>query len=187
MTQNPVTILFTDLENSTELLGRGADEGVQQTLRAHHRLLKRFVGPYLVVATREMKQHGREYTRQIVGNAQALGRALTDQGIPVEAKDFGFTKSHQIAVNVSGFGGGVEVAKRLENEDVIVNYNMLPGDQDPRNPSGLRIGVQEMTRFGMGEREMGELATLMADAIRGKAVKEAVNRLRGRFVEMRYV
>jgi len=32
---------------------------------------------------------------------------------------------------------------------LIVNYNMLPGDQDPRQPSGLRIGVQEMTRFGM--------------------------------------
>src|SRR5215470_16327081 len=46
MTQNPVTFLFTDLENSTELLGRGADEGAQQTLRAHHRLLKRFLGPH---------------------------------------------------------------------------------------------------------------------------------------------
>jgi len=63
---------------------------------------------------------------------------------------------------------------------------MLPGDQDPRNPSGLRIGVQEMTRFGMAPTEMGELAILTADAIRGKAVKTAVNRLRGRFVEMRF-
>jgi len=172
-----------DPESETTYWGP-ADRGVFPGSSSNHHLHS-LAG--LVVATREMKQHGREYTRQIVGNAQALGRALTDQGIPVEAKDFGFTKSHQIAVNVSTFGGGVEVAKRLENEDVIVNYNMLPGDQDPRNPSGLRIGVQEMTRFGMGEREMGELATLMADAIRGKAVKEAVNRLRGRFVEMRYV
>ena len=44
-----------------------------------------------------------------------------------------------------------------------------------------------MTRFGMTEPDVGELGGLMADAIRGKAVKEAVNRLRGRFVEMRYV
>ena len=90
-------------------------------------------------------------------------------------------------MNVAAHGGGVEVAKRLERADIIVNYNMLPGDQDPRNPSGLRIGVQEMTRFGMTEPDVGELGGLMADAIRGKAVKEAVNRLRGRFVEMRYV
>jgi glycine hydroxymethyltransferase len=123
----------------------------------------------------------------VVSNAQALGRALSDQGIQVEAKDLGFTRSHQIAVNVSQFGSGVEVAGRLEEQDVIVNYNMLPGDQDPRNPSGLRVGVQEMTRFGMKEAEMGELAQLMADAIRGKAVRDAVNRLRARFVEMRFV
>jgi glycine hydroxymethyltransferase len=134
-----------------------------------------------------MKQHGRAYASQIVRNAQALGRALSAQGISVEAKTLGFTRSHQIAVKVAAFGGGVEVATRLESQDVIVNYNMLPGDQDPRNPSGLRIGVQEMTRFGMTEREMEELSSLIADAIRGKAVKDAVNRLRGRFVEMRYV
>ena len=103
------------------------------------------------------------------------------------AKEFGFTKSHQIAVDVSAFGGGVEVAKRLEAQDVIVNYTMLPGDQDPRNPSGLRIGVPEMTRFGMKEAEMGELALLMADAIRGKNVIDAVHRLRARFVELRFV
>ena len=38
---------------------------------------------------------------------------------------------------------------------------MLPGDKDAKNPTGLRIGVQEMTRYGMKEDEMGELATLM--------------------------
>ena len=92
-----------------------------------------------------------------------------------------------IAVNVAQWGGGVEVAKRLEVNDIIVNYNMLPGDTDPRNPSGLRIGVPEMTRFGMDERAMGELAQLIHDAVRGKDVKEAVHELRGRFTEMKYV
>ena len=134
-----------------------------------------------------MKQHGRAYASQVVRNAQALGRALSAQGISVEAQALGFTKSHQIAVNVAGFGGGVQIAARLESQDIIVNYNMLPGDTDPRNPSGLRIGVQEMTRFGMTEREMEELAQLIGDAIRGKAVKQAVNRLRGRFLVMRFM
>src|SRR5437764_829399 len=65
--------------------------------------------------------------------------------------------------------------------------HMGPGDADPRNPSGLRIGVPEMTRFGMDERAMGELAQLIHDAIREKNVKEQVHALRGRFVEMKYV
>jgi glycine hydroxymethyltransferase len=133
-----------------------------------------------------MKAHARAYASQIVRNARALGGALDAAGIPVEAKEFGFTKSHQIAVNVAGFSGGVAAARRLEDENMIVNYNMLPGDQDPRNPSGLRVGVQEMTRFGMKEDEMGELATLFADALRGKHVKEMVT-VPPRFAEMQYV
>jgi glycine hydroxymethyltransferase len=161
-----------------------ADRGVFPGSSSNHHLHSL---PALVVATREMKEHGRAYVSQIVKNAQALGQSLSDLGISVEAKEFGFTRSHQIAVNVAAFGGGVDVAGRLESQDIIVNYNMLPGDMDPRQPSGLRVGVQEMTRFGMRETEMGELAALFADAVHGKAAKAAVNRLRGRFVEMQYV
>jgi len=161
-----------------------ADRGVFPGTSSNHHLNTL---PALVVATREMKKYGRDYARQIVRNAQALGRGLDELGTPVEARDFGYTKSHMIAVNVSQWDGGVEVAKRLEANDIIVNYNMVPGDTDPRNPSGLRIGVPEMTRFGMGERAMGELAQLIHDAIRGKNVKEQVHALRGRFLEMKYV
>jgi glycine hydroxymethyltransferase len=161
-----------------------ADRGVFPGTSSNHHLNTL---PALVVATREMKKYGRDYARQIVRNAQALGRSLDELGTPVEARDFGYTKSHMIAVNVSQWDGGVEVAKRLEANDIIVNYNMVPGDTDPRNPSGLRIGVPEMTRFGMDERAMGELAQLIHDAIRGKNVKEQVHGLRGRFLEMKYV
>ena len=161
-----------------------ADRGVFPGSSSNHHLSTL---PALVVATREMQQFGRAYASQIVRNAQALGHSLDELGTPVEARDFGYTKSHMIAVNVSQWGGGVEVAKRLEANDIIVNYNMVPGDADPRNPSGLRIGVPEMTRFGMNERAMGELAQLMHDAIRGKNVKEQVHALRGRYLLMKYV
>ncbi|WP_069806170.1 serine hydroxymethyltransferase [Thermogemmatispora onikobensis] len=161
-----------------------ADRGVFPGSSSNHHL---FSLPALLVATREMKRYGREYAAQIVRNAQALGQALDELGTPVEAREFGYTRSHMIAVNVAAWGGGVEVARRLEANDLIVNYNMLPGDADPRNPSGLRIGVQEMTRFGMDERAMGELAQLIHDAIRGKQVREAVHQLRARYLEMHYV
>src|SRR5436190_5838998 len=160
-----------------------ADRGVFPGSSSNHHLHSL---PALLVAIREMKQYGKAYAAQIVHNAQALGRALDELGTPVEAREYGYTRSHMIAVNVAQWGCGVEVAKRLEANDIIVNYNMLPGDTDPRNPSGLRIGVPEMTRFGMDERAMGELAQLIHDAVRGKDVKAAVHELRGRFVEMKY-
>ncbi len=161
-----------------------ADRGVFPGSSSNHHLHSL---PALVVATREMKKYGREYAAQIVRNAQALGQSLDELGTSVEAREFGYTRSHMIAVNVSQWGGGVEVAKRLEANDIIVNYNMVPGDSDPRNPSGLRIGVPEMTRFGMDERAMGELAQLMHDAIRNKNVRAEVHALRGRYTEMQYV
>jgi glycine hydroxymethyltransferase len=171
-------------EEGTKKYWPAADRGVFPGTSSNHHL---FSLPALVVATREMMKYGSEYASQIVRNAQALGRSLDELGTPVEARDFGYTRSHMIAVNVSQWGGGVEVAKRLEANDIIVNYNMVPGDTDPRNPSGLRIGVQEMTRFGMNERSIGEMAQLMHDAIRGKNVKEQVHALRRRFLEMKYV
>lgn len=163
---------------------QAADRGVFPGSSSNHHLHSL---PALLVAVREMKRYGRDYAAQIVRNAQALGRSLDELGTPVEARDFGYTRSHTIAVNVAQWGGGVEVAKRLEENDIILNYNMLPGDSDPRQPSGLRIGVPEMTRFGMDERAMGELAQLMHEAIRGKSVKEQVNALRARFTTMQYV
>src|SRR5437660_1088842 len=163
---------------------QAADRGVFPGSSSNHHL---YSLPALIVATREMKAYGRAYAQQIVRNAQALGQSLDELGTPVEARDFGYTSSHMIAVNVAQWGGGVEVAKRLEANDIILNYNMLPGDADPRSPSGLRIGVPEMTRFGMDERAMGELAQLIHDAVRGQNVKDQVHALRTRFLEMKYV
>ncbi len=161
-----------------------ADRGVFPGSSSNHHLHSL---PALVVATREMKAYGHEYATQIVRNAQALGHSLDELGTPVEAREFGYTRSHMIAVNVAQWGGGVEVARRLEDNDIIVNYNMLPGDTDPRRPSGLRIGMPEMTRFGMDERAMGELAQLIHDAVGGKNVKDQVHVLRARYTQMKYV
>jgi glycine hydroxymethyltransferase len=140
-----------------------------------------------VIAIREAKAHGAAYAQQIVANAKAFGRALMDEGVQVEAEDFGFTESHQLAINVSNFGLGKDIARSLADNDIILNYNMLPGDTDARNPSGLRIGVQEMTRYGMKEDEMGELASLVKAVISGGSAKDEVNRLRSRFTEVLFV
>ncbi len=161
-----------------------ADRGVFPGSSSNHHLNTL---PALLVAIREMREHATTYATQIVKNAQALGRALEDDGVAVEAAEFGYTQSHQIAVNVSKFGSGVTASQLLEDNDIIVNYNMLPLDTDPRNPSGLRIGVLEMTRFGMREPDMSRLAELMAAAIKGQSVKGEVNALRQSFTELQFV
>lgn len=161
-----------------------ADRGVFPGSSSNHHL---HTLPALLVAIREMRQHATAYATQIVQNARTLAQALEDEGVRVEARDFGYTASHQIAVNVAAYGGGVAVAQHLEANDIIVNYNMLPFDTNPRNPSGLRIGVQELTRYGMQQEAMQRLAGLLADAIKGKQVQEPVRTLRAEFKTMQYV
>jgi glycine hydroxymethyltransferase len=159
------------------------DRGIMPGSSSNHHL---HTIPGLLVAIREMKAFGQAYARQIVSNAKALGRAFSENHIHVEAEEFGFTKSHQIALKVSKYGPAKEIARQLSENNIIVNYNLLPGDQDPKNPTGLRIGVQELTRFGMKETEMGEVAALISAVLKGKKVKDEVIQLRSRFQEIHY-
>jgi len=92
-------------------------------------------------------------------------------------------------VDVSAHGGGREVATRLAGQDVICNMNLLPGEpgKNAMNPKGLRLGVQELTRYGMGPAEMDEAARLLVDAVvHRKDVASDVARLRARFPTVRY-
>ncbi|MGK5092273.1 serine hydroxymethyltransferase [Deltaproteobacteria bacterium TL4] len=159
------------------------DRGIMPGSSSNHHL---HTLPGLLVTLREMKQFGKAYAAQIVANAQALGKAFDEEGVKVEAKEFGFTKSHQIALNVSSYGAAIAIAQKLAESNIIVNYNMLPGDKDARNPSGLRIGVQELTRFGLKEAEMGEVASLFKAVFEGQTVKENVLKLRRRFADVHY-
>lgn len=160
------------------------DRGVMPGSSSSHHL---HTLPGLLITIREMAEHGKKYAVQTIANAKAFGQALTDEGVKVEAREFGFTASHQLALNVTNFGVAKDIARSLaEKNNIITNYNMLPGDNDARNPSGLRIGVQEMTRYGMKEAEMGELASLMKAGLEGKNVKVEVTKLRSRFTEVHY-
>jgi glycine hydroxymethyltransferase len=118
----------------------------------------------LAVAAAEMLEFGPTYMAQIVRNAQALGAALEQRGIPVLGAHKGYTRTHQVLADVQAFGGGLDVAHRLAQTNIVTNKNLLPRDtpQDWDRPSGLRMGTIEVTRFGMHEPEMAIIAEFMA-------------------------
>jgi len=118
----------------------------------------------LAVAAAEMLEFGPVYMAQIVKNAQALARALEARGIPVLAAQRGYTRTHQTIANVRAFGGGLDVAHRLAEANLITNKNLIPGDTpaDWDRPSGLRLGTIEVTRLGMLEGDMETIAEFIA-------------------------
>jgi glycine hydroxymethyltransferase len=123
--------------------------------------------PALVVTALEMKYYGEAYADQIVRNAKKLAEALAAEGFNVLAEHLGYTRSHQVLIDVRKNGGGAKVAELLEKANIIVNKNLLPYDPPDaiKNPSGIRIGVQEVTRFGMKEPEMEEIAKFMREVV----------------------
>jgi len=147
--------------------------------------------PCLAVTLLEMKVYGEEYARQVVRNAKALAKAMYEHGFKVLCPHKGFTESHQVAVDVSELGGGAMVARMFEEADIIVNRNLLPWDplERAQNPSGIRMGTQEVTRMGMREGEMEVIAELMWRLVRGEdpgRVRAEVHRLVSEFSSVKY-
>jgi glycine hydroxymethyltransferase len=123
----------------------------------------------LAIAFAEALEFYPEYTRNIVKNSKALAQALYERGINVLYERRGFTESHMIIMDVTKYGNGFEIEKKLEEANIIVNRNLLPYDKrmgrDYKAPGGIRVGTQELTRLGMGKSEMEEVAELMAKII----------------------
>jgi glycine/serine hydroxymethyltransferase len=123
----------------------------------------------------------------VIANAKAFARALADEGLGVEGDPaVDFTETHQVIVRV-GYAQGCQVARKLEEANIICNYQAIPGDEGFTSSSGLRMGVAEMTRFGMKEDDFRALAPLLAEAIRSdKNLADQVARFRQGFLQMQY-
>jgi glycine hydroxymethyltransferase len=152
----------------------------------------------LAVALAEMLEFGKEYHKNVIENAKALGQALSDIGLKVLMEHKGFTESHQIVVDITEFeksiGLGGDIEKLLEDANIILNRNLLPYDiaqgRHYQNPGGLRMGTSEVTRLGMGKSEMVDIANffkkLLIDNKDPKNVKSEVADFKKDFQEIKY-
>lgn len=131
----------------------------------------------LGVALAELLQFGSDYARQVVLNAQTLAKSLHDRGIRVVGAERGFTESHQVLLHVDSVEEGLCIRDRLEAADIIADV-------------GVRLGSQELTRLGMKEPEMMEVAELiqaiLVDQQSPRKVKSRVHTLIDKFQEIQY-
>jgi len=152
------------------------------SLSNHH--LGTLVG--MLIATLEMNAFKDEYQRAVTMNAKAFAWHLDKHGIRVEGdKESGFTSTHQVIIRISEHGDGKDVSSRLEDNNILTNFQALPDDENFYHPSGIRIGVQEMTRFGMREDDFDTLAGYISDiVIKGLNPREEVKDYRKSFSSM---
>lgn len=145
-----------------------------------------------VVALAEFEEYGAELSRNTIANAQSFAAALAAEGFDVLAESRGYTASHQVLTRHGELdsGAGTKAADLLEQAGIITNMNMLPGDTKAMTPSGLRLGVQELTRVGMGTDEMLDVARFYARVLlKGEdpaAVKSDVKDFKSDYQIIRY-
>ncbi|MEP6506754.1 MAG: serine hydroxymethyltransferase [Gemmatimonadales bacterium] len=109
----------------------------------------------------------KEYSRQIIANAQALAGALSTAGFDIVS---GGTDNHLMLVDLRNHNLTGKVAeKALDAAGITVNKNTVPKEtQSPFVTSGIRIGTPAVTTRGMKESEMKEIAGFI-DRVLGAA------------------
>jgi glycine hydroxymethyltransferase len=154
-----------------EKMARQLHSGIFPGVTSNHHL---HAMAALGIALAEHIEFGAKYADQVIRNAKALGQALYERGIKVLCEHKGFTASHALAVDVEEHGGGALVSQLMEDSNIIANMNMLPRDTKPKSPSGIRLGSQELTRLGMNESHMSEVAELIKRVAVDKEAPEKV-------------
>ena len=140
-----------------------------------------------LMAAYEMNAFKDEYQKAVVENAKHFAKCLAAEGLDVAGDPaMDYTETHQVIVKV-GYAHGPEVADRLEANNIVCNYQATPEEEGFSASGALRMGVNEMTRFGFGKEDFAKLAHLIADCVLHHAnVKEGVKKLRAEHLEMKY-
>jgi len=154
--------LVLSFEKFGDVIKKAVFPGLTSSHHIHHMAAK-------AITFAETLEFGKDYARQVIKNAKTLAESLNGFGFKVLGENRGYTKSHQIAVNVLDYSDGGKVESDLEKANIIVNRQLIPGDiKAGRNyfhPGGIRLGVSEITRLGMKQSEMKEVASLIKQVI----------------------
>jgi len=179
--------LVLGFENHAEMIKKATFPGLTSSHHIHHMAAK-------AITFAEALEFGKDYAKQVIKNAKALGEYLNGFGFKVLGEKRGFTKSHQIAVNVLDYSDGGKVEADLEKANIIVNRQLIPGDiKAGRNyfhPGGIRLGVSELTRLGYVQSDMRDVAQFIKQVIIDKKdpkkIKSKVKSFRKNFQKVHY-
>jgi len=154
--------LVLGFEKHAEPIKKAMFPGLTSSHHIHHMGAK-------AVAFAEALEFGKDYAEQTIKNAKALASELNNVGFKVLGEKRGYTESHQTVVNVLDYGDGGTIEADLEKANIIVNRQLIPGDLKANrhymHPGGIRLGTSEITRLGMKESEMKEIASLIKQVV----------------------
>ena len=126
-----------------------------------------------------LKPEFKEYSAQIIKNAQAISKRLTEHGFRIVS---GGTDNHVLLVDLRNKGlNGTEASHALDEAGITVNKNGIPFDTgSPMKPSGIRIGTPAVTTRGMKEADVEQVADFINEALSDHTNIEKLHAIRER-------
>ncbi len=137
----------------------------------------------LCVSIIEMVKFGSNYGIKVVRNSNVLAEEMSRYGFNIRRADNKkYTYNHQVHVFLPKNLSYRECFKRLVQNNISTNIerNIL-GDKH-----FIRLGTQEVTRMGMSEKEMKEIASILYNAIMGKNVIKQISNLKNKFKKIKF-
>lgn len=119
----------------------------------------------LALALAETAEFGNELARQMVANARTLAQALEQEEFSVLARDRDYTRTHQLFLQLGAGARTLETSCHAAN--ILVSDCALTGDIARSQRTGARLATHELTRLGMKEPEMRDIAGFITRAARG--------------------
>lgn len=117
----------------------------------------------------EVATFGRDLAQQMIANARALAVALEEEGFNVMAKHRGYTQTQQIFLDLVDIGA-VKFETLCQEANILAAKSKHVGT----NAQGSRLTTQEITRQGMKETDMRQVAKFIRMAVKDMAPSKIV-------------
>ena len=121
------------------------------------------------------------YQKDVMKNANLSAKIFAMNDLKIVSSK---TESHMILLDLRKTNlSGSDCETALQNMNVIVNRNVVPGDQNSsKTTSGMRIGFGAITSRGIGIREVASISNVILKTIKSNlgadVISESVERMR---------
>lgn len=112
----------------------------------------------LILALMELEIYGKNYCFSVVKNANFLAAALEKYNFNIIKNATKYTYTHQIFVSMSE-----NDARKFYNKCLDYGVSINIRNKALYKTCGLRIGTQEISRYGWNEKEMSDIAEILRD------------------------
>jgi glycine hydroxymethyltransferase len=168
---NPLRPVDKMVGNLPTLIDRAVFPGIQGGPHMH------VVAAKAVALGEAQTPEYRRYCQQVLKNAKKLAEEMMEKGFKLVTNG---TDNHLILADVKAsfdLDGG-EAEEVLDKIGLTLNKNVIPDDPlPPFKPSGIRLGTPAITTRGLKEKDMGQIAEWMLQAIKNRKDDKILNKL----------